>query len=150
MFNNIRQLRSALARKRLRRRVLRALALNRRGEARRDTLSLNRSEHRLQIEWRAREVHPWDRDVPEPRLAQLFAVQCLDDASAALERLFSQMPELDVIEFSVRHPISSMLIMSGCVARADTRTVKAHTSGMRLKQLGVTYRLCNWQFQPLV
>jgi hypothetical protein len=98
----------------------------------------------------AREVHPWDRDLPERRIAHLFAVQCLDDTSAALERLFSELAEIDIIEFKVMHPVSNVLIVLGSVARLETRTVKANSTGMRLKQLGVTYRLRDWQFEPLV
>jgi hypothetical protein len=150
VFNSIRQLLDVFARKRLRRQVMRALALNRRGEARGDTLSLNRLNNRLEIEWRAREVHPWDRDLPERRIAHLFAVQCLDDTSAALERLFSELAEIDITEFKVMHPVSNVLIVLGSVARLETRTVKANSTGMRLKQLGVTYRLRDWQFEPLV
>ncbi len=144
------QLRSAFACRRLRRRVIKALALNQRGEVRPDGLSLNHFQGRLIIEWRAREVHPWDRDLPALRTAQLFAEQCLDDTNAALERLFSDLPEIDVIEFKVMHPISGAPILSGSVARFAARTVRAHSSAMRLKELGVVYRLQNWHFEPLV
>ncbi len=75
-----------------------------RGEVRSDGLSLNHLRNRLEIEWRAREIHPWDRDLPAIRVAQLFAEQCLDDANAALERLFSSLPEIAVIEFKVIEP----------------------------------------------
>ena len=45
------------------RRMVKALALNKRPrEVRRDGLSLSQFCNRLQIEWRARDVHPWDRD----------------------------------------------------------------------------------------
>lgn len=132
MLDSIRHFALVFARKRLRCRVMRALALNRRGEARRDTLSLSRFNNRLEIEWRAREVHPWDRDLPPARIAQLFAEQCLDDTHAALERLFSALPEIDIIEFKVMHPVSGMLIMAGDVTRLEIRAVKAHSSGMRL------------------
>jgi hypothetical protein len=64
--------------------------------------------------------------------------------------LFSELPEIDVIEFKVTHPISGAPIMSGSVARVEARAAKAHSSGMKLKQMGVTYRLHNWQFEPLV
>jgi len=48
------------------------------------------------------------------------------------------------------HPASSALIVSGHVTRLEIGAAKAHSSGMRLKQLGVTYRLHNWQFEPLI
>lgn len=72
-------LRSASVRVRIRRRVIKALALNQRGEARRDGLALNYFRDRLEIEWQARNIHPWDRDLPPARVARLFAEQCLDD-----------------------------------------------------------------------
>jgi hypothetical protein len=150
MFDGARHCSFVFARKRLRCRVVRALALNRRGEARGDGLPLSRFNNRLEIEWRARQVHPWDRDLPPARVAQLFAEQCLDDTRAALERLFSALPEIDVIEFTVTHPVSRALIVAGSVTRRDIRDAKACSSGMRLKQLGVTYRLHDWQFEPLV
>ena len=147
---SLNKFRSAFASRGFRRRVVKALALNQRGEARPDGLSLNHLQDRLQIEWRARQVHPWDRDLPAARTAQLFAEQCLDDTNAALERLFSWLLDIDVIEFKVTHPVSGDLILSGSVTRFEARTVRAHSSGMRLKQLGVSYRLRNWQFEPLV
>ena len=96
------------------------------------------------------QVHPWDRDLPPARIARLFAEQCLDDTRAALERLFSVLPEIEIFEFKVMHPASSALIVSGHVTRLEIHAAKAHSSGMRLKQLGVTYRLHNWQFEPLI
>ena len=150
MFHSIRHYPLVLARQRLRRRVMRALALNRRGKVRGDALSLSCFNNRLEIEWRAREVHPWDRDLPPARIARLFAEQCLDNTRAGLERLFSALPEIDIIEFNVMHPASSALIVSGHVTRLEIRAAKAHSSGMRLKQLGVTYRLQNWHFEPLI
>lgn len=129
---------------------MRAFALKRRGEARPDTLAFNRFKDRLEVEWRAREIHPSDRDLPAARIPRLFVEHCLDDPNAALERLFCELPEIDVIEFKVTHPISGVPIMSGCVAHLEARTVKAQSAAMRLKQLGVTYRLHNWQFEPLV
>lgn len=39
-----------------------ALALHARNEVRRDGLTLTKTSSQLVIEWRARDVHPWDRD----------------------------------------------------------------------------------------
>jgi hypothetical protein len=140
---------SQATRRGFRRRVLKALALNTRGEVRRDGLPLNHFQNRLQIEWRARDVHPWDRNLPSARIARLFAEQCLEDANAALERLFATLLEIDVIEFTMLEPNSGARILSGAVTRSEAMSVKAPSSGMRLKQLGVTYRLQNWRFEPL-
>jgi hypothetical protein len=150
MLTRIKQFRSTSARRQLHRRVMTALALNQRGEARPDGLALNRFEHWLDIEWRARDVHPWDRDLSAARIVRLFAEQCLDDTSAALDRLFSKLPEIDVVEFKVTHPASGAPILSGSISRSEACTVKASSSGMKLKQLGVTYHLYNWQFEPLI
>lgn len=144
------QFRSGSGRRRLYRRVMKALALNKRGEVRPDGLPLRHFQDRLEIEWCARQVHPWDRDLSAAQTAQLFAEQCLDDTNAALERLFSDLAEIDVIAFKVTHPVSGAPILSGSVARFEARAVRAHSSGMRLKQLGVVYHLQNVQFEPLV
>jgi len=142
--------RTAIARRRLHRRVTRALALNRRGEARADELSLSHFQNRLEMEWRAREIHPWDQDLPLASAARLFAEQCLKDADAALERLFITLPEIDVIDFKMLDPSSGVPILSGAVTRSESMNIRATTSsGMRFKQLGVTYRLQNWHFEPL-
>jgi hypothetical protein len=57
--------------------------------------------------------------------------------------------EIDVIEFTMLEPNSGARILSGAVTRSEAMSVKAPSSGMRLKQLGVTYRLQNWRFEPL-
>jgi hypothetical protein len=150
MLTRIKQFRSTSARRQLHRRVMTALALNQRGEARPDGLALNRFEHWLDIEWRARDVHPWDRDLSAARIARLFVGQCLNDTSAALDRLFSEVPEIDVVQFKVTHPTSGAPILSGSISRSEVRTLKVSSSGMKLKQLGVTYRLHDWHFEPLI
>jgi hypothetical protein len=149
MLGKIDRLRATIAQRRLLRRVTKALALNKRGEARADGLSMTRAQNRLHLEWRARAIHPWDSDLPTSRAAQLFAEQCLRDADAAISRLFAQLPEMEVIEFKTLDPKSSVCILSGVVTRSESTNVKASSSGMRLKQLGVTYRLHNWRFEPL-
>ena len=73
----------------------------------------------------------------------------MKDADAALERLFATLPEIDVIEFKMLEPNSGASILSGTVTRSESMNVRAPSSGMRLKQLGVTYRLQNWRFEPL-
>jgi hypothetical protein len=116
-----------------------SLALHHRGEVRRDGLSLNRASHHLEIEWRARDIHPWDRTDDTEIKDSLFAEQSAADADAVLSRLFKALPEIDVIEFRVMHPDSCELIVSGTVERSDpvpeTRDVSART---RLWRRGVT------------
>ena len=137
------------ARSRIQRSARRALALNRRGEVRTDGLRLRTLRNRLEIEWGARDVHPWDRDLSACDRAQLFAEQCLEDVNSVLERLFENLPEIDVIEFKVIALDSSCSILSGVVTRSAVDEADAKSAGMRLKQLGVRFRLVNWQFQPL-
>jgi hypothetical protein len=149
MFKKMEKARAAASRKRFHRRVIRALALKKGRAARSDGLSLRHFQNRLQIEWRARHVHPWDQDLPPARVAQLFAEQCLDDTNAALEGLFANLREIDVIEFRVLDADSIALILSGSVSRADAKAANATSAGMKLKQLGVKYQLNSWRFEPL-
>jgi hypothetical protein len=95
-----------------------ALSLHRRGEERRDGLTLTQASHRLEIEWRARDIHPWDRDSEPEERELLFTEQSIADADAALSRLFNKLPEIDVIEFGVTHPDSHQRILAGTVERA--------------------------------
>ena len=116
-----------------------ALDLHNRGEVRRDGLTLTHASHHLEIEWRAREVHPWDRASASKQREFLLAEQSMADTDAALGRLFNELPEVDVIEFTVTHPDSGRRILNGTVERACqvpcTRSVSART---RLWHRGVT------------
>jgi hypothetical protein len=138
-----------LQRWRSHRRIASALALNRRGELRPDGLSLGHFHKRLEIEWRARDVHPWVRDAPESQMPKLFAEQCLKDTSTAIEQLFYRLPEIDFINFRVIDPNSSALILQGSIGRKEAEAATDASPGMRLKNLGTTYRLSNWRFEPL-
>lgn len=132
------------------RRMVKALALNKRPrEVRRDGLSLSQFCNRLQIEWRARDVHPWDRDRSQNRVTELFAKQCLDDTGAAIERLFGELPEVEFIDFTVIDPKSSVPILQGSVDRSEAKTASDVSPGMKLKRFGARYRLTNWRFEPL-
>src|SRR5580658_11318781 len=88
------------------RRIKRALALHLRGEARSDGLIVDNVSSHLEIRWRARNVHPWDRDLARYEREVMFAEQALADTEAAVLRLFDQLPEVDVIELSVLEPTS--------------------------------------------
>jgi hypothetical protein len=43
----------------------------------------------------------------------LFVEQSLADTEAALERLFTSLPEIDIIELTVLDPVSKQKIMAG-------------------------------------
>jgi hypothetical protein len=130
-------------------RMLAALALHR-GGVRSDGLPLRFCCNRLEIEWLARDIHPWyQNSLGVVERAKLFAEQCLADADAAVDRLLTALPEVDVIELRVLDPDSSDLILTGSVRRCDVSKSGFPSPGMKLKELGCRYRLNNWRFEPL-
>jgi hypothetical protein len=138
-----------LAQQRLRRKVIGALEVNRRAGIRNDGLSLKRMRNRLEVEWHARKIHPWDHGLPPERAAKLFVQQCLQDVDAAISRLFATLPDTDEIELRVLDPASGDPIVAGTVTRAEAAAATAGSLGMKLKSLGLVYRLANWQFESL-
>jgi len=138
-----------LTQQRLRRKVIGALEVNRRAGVRNDGLSLKRMRNRLEVEWQARGIHPWDRGLPPELEAQKLVEQCLEDVDAALSRLFATLPDTDEIELRVLDPTSAEPIVEGTVTRARAVAASAGSVGMKLKSLGLVYRLANWQFESL-
>ena len=69
---------------RYRQRIEHAFALHLRGEVRNDGLKLKKLSNRLEIEWWARDIHPWDRHRSPEQRAWLFFRQSLADTEAAL------------------------------------------------------------------
>lgn len=132
------------------RRVERSLALYNRGEARRDGLELITICHRLEIEWRARDVHPWDRDRADSEKRPAFVEQCLSDTEAAVLRLFDALPHLDARQLRVLALDSDEAILGGTVLRSDLSDLSPELSvGMRLRTLGITYHSVGSQFELL-
>jgi len=127
-----------------RRKIESALALHRRGEVRRDGLTLIQSSHRLEIEWRARDIHPWDRGCDAAERELLFSEQSLADTDAAIARLFRKLPEIDVIAFKVLRPDSGDRILAGTVERSAARAPKIRNPSprTRLWYRGVTMTPC--------
>ena len=142
---------SLLTEGRLRRMVTRALALTPRGVVPDDVLILNELSARLRLEWRTRDLHPWDRDLPERKRAERFHDQALSDTDAAIETLFGILPEMDVIEIRVREPRApNRLILAGTVAREDLVATRAIPSpGMRLRMMGVRCETRHGNLEPL-
>jgi hypothetical protein len=128
-----------------------ALALNR-YDVRRDRLSLMATSFRLTIAWRARHVHPWDRDLKEDKRATRLVDQTFADTIAALEELFITLPEVDVIDLKVLEADekSDGILMSGSVSRNEFETWHPSSIPMRLRLLGVSYNLVDKHFEPLV
>jgi hypothetical protein len=126
--------------------VGRALALRPRGAIPNDVLvlhSLILSDHCLKLEWRAREIHPWDRDLPLAQQDELFSKQALQDTDAALVRLFHGLSEIEQIEFQVLKPNGfGEVILTGVVDRERALDLEQPLSlRMRLSMLGVRYKM---------
>lgn len=133
-----------------RRRIARALALNRRGEVRRDGLRIIEASMRLKVQWRARLIHPWDRDLPTDITARLLVEQSFADTEAALDRLFSILPEVDSIELTVLDPVSDQKIMTGIVHRSDVEAARCFASvKMRMRESGIDFRFTDSQLCSL-
>src|SRR3984957_16909176 len=125
------------------RKVERALSLNQRGEVRSDGLQLTSAKLTLRIDWLPREIHPWDRDLPTAQAERLLTQQCLDDANAAITRLFAEIPVLDTIELCVRRDISRPPILRGTIHRDSLRGNHYASTGMRLRAIGLSFRMSN-------
>ena len=131
------------------RKIKRALTLNQRSDMRSDGLKLKNVCNRLEIEWCARDIHPWDRHDPPETRASLFVRQCLNDTDAAITRLFETLPQVDVIAVRVLEPATEEVIVAGTVRRAAPAPDTVLSAGMRLRQRGVTYHSDGWRFEPL-
>jgi hypothetical protein len=121
--------------------VRRSLALYLRGEVRRDGLTVKTLCHRLEIRWRARDIHPWDRDLVSARGRRpLFLEQTLKDAEAAIFRLFNALPAIDVVDIAILDHTSEQVIIAGTVARSTLDQGRGLLSvRMRVRELGITY-----------
>jgi hypothetical protein len=128
----------------------RALALNR-TEVRPDGLRREQISLRLLINWRARDLHPWDLDLVGNRMAVRLVEQTFSDTVAALERLFNALPEVDAIDFRVLEMDVRRdgTLLGGSVSRRDFETWHPSSAIMRLKLLGVNYNLVNSHFEPM-
>ena len=149
MIRAVKRFVTYLAQQRLRRKVISALEVNRRAGVRNDGLSLKSMRNRLEVEWQARDVHPWDQGLPAERTAQKFVQQCLEDVDAAISRLFATLPDTDEIVLRVLDPTSGDPIVVGTVTRAEAAAATAGSVGMKLKSLGLVYRLADWRFESL-
>src|SRR5581483_5487603 len=125
---------------RYRRRIRKALALHLRGEARRDGLRIKGISTQLDIEWYARDIHPWDRADFEEGRSELFVRHTLADTEAAIGRLFSFLPEINAITVGVREQTSGNVIMAGTICRSAPPMPDTSLSlGMQLRRRGITY-----------
>lgn len=136
---------------RLRESATKALALHLRGEARTDDPTLMDLTVKMQMRWRAREIHPWDRNLSPARAARKLAQQTLSDTEAALERLFEACPDVDVIDLSViePNPDGNRRVMFGTVRRDEFAQWHPLSTDMRLRLVGLHYRLVDENLEPL-
>jgi hypothetical protein len=132
-------------RRRLHGRVKRALQLHPRGGCVDDSLTVKHISNELRVEWCARDVHPWDRDLPAHQRDELFLEQCRHDTIVAVQRLFDQLMEIDVIEIHVfEPPPSARILLAGTVSRHDVTAVTTRSSRMRLKLMGIHGDTISW------
>jgi len=140
MWQPIRELVRKLNSWKFRRSIDRSLALHLRGEVRSDGLTLLALRNGLDIRWRARAIHPWDRDLSAEVQSALFQDQVLADTEAVIFRLFQSLPQIDVIDLTVVDVASDGVILEGRVYRSVLQSVRNLRSiRMRLQQLGVSY-----------
>jgi len=135
----------------LRRLVRKALSLSPRGFVSQDVLVLCDFSAQLRVEWRTRDIHPWDGSLPLDRRSELFRDQAFHDTDAAIVRLFRILPDLDAIEVRVLEPRPpNRTILAGTVARRDADAARPLASpGMRLRLMGVRCRLEGGRLAPL-
>lgn len=131
----------ARERHRLRRRVVKTLALTPRGAVFNDGLPLQKLSNHLEVEWIARDVHPWDGDLPPERRKELFAIEATGDTLAAIVRMFDHLPEVDTIRLRVLGPAAPHLpVLAGTAHRSDLDAVaRCPSPAMSLKLLGVHF-----------
>ena len=135
----------------LARKVSKALGGESRPEAAHDHCTLQRCAVHLDLEWRARQIHPWDRDLSPERQARVFANQLLEDTVTAIRRLFDSLPEVDSIHIAVREPLPMRrTLLEGAVSRlAVGECAACQSAAMTLKLLGICYRLNDGCLEPL-
>jgi hypothetical protein len=128
-----------------------ALGLHKRGEVRGDGLGLVDFSMKVTVSWRARDIHPWDRDLSAERRAPRLIDQTLRDTEDAVERIFSAFPEANTLELNVYETNSSSngVIMSGAVVRSDLGRFSSSSIGMRLRMLGINYHIMNQHFEAI-
>ena len=151
MPRRVRTLIAYVARALFRRGVTIALTPRPRGFVPNDGLRLRKLSARLHLEWRTRDLHPWDERLPAARRAERFREQTLHDTDSAIARCFEMLPEVETIDIRVLAPRApDRLLLAGTVTRADIAALRRVASpGMRLRMLGVRCRLEDGRLEPL-
>jgi hypothetical protein len=151
MRSLLRELRAAWKLRRVRKGLGNALALHRRGEVRSDGLVLLDASVKLTVSWRVRGIHPWDRDLPEERIAVQLLDQTPHDTEAAVERIFAAFPEASTLKLNVleNDPGSNRVVITGAVDRSDVGRCDSSSIAMRVRMLGINYRVENQRLEVL-
>jgi hypothetical protein len=132
-------------------RVAKVLARGRRGGVLHDERRMRDISIHLDLQWQARELHPWDLDLSQERQAEIFAIQLLEDTVMMIRQLFGSLPEVDAIHIRVLEPLQSQrMLLEGTVSRATFQGCHACQSpAMSLKLLGICYKLTSGRLEPL-
>jgi hypothetical protein len=119
--------------------VGKALSIGPIGRGGRQRLQICRVTGQLHVEWWARDLHPWEQDLPLDRRWELFRAQTIADTDNAVARLFFLVPEVDTITIQVRSPQSDgSTILAGTISRTSHAACRAVASPrMRLKMMGI-------------
>jgi hypothetical protein len=105
----------------------------------------------LKVSWRARDIHPWDRDLSEERIAPRLVDQTMHDAEDAIERIFKAFPEAGTLDLKVlmKEPDCNQVIMAGRVMRSELGRFASVSIAMRLRMLGINYHLVDHRFETI-
>jgi hypothetical protein len=138
-----RKWRGGFERRRLRNRVIKALTLAPRAAVPDDGPRLRKMSLALTLEWYARDIHPWDCDLPADRRAELFTAALMAETIAAIRQTFDRLAEVDVVEIRVLAPDEpDRTVLAGTVCRDDLGAAQACPSpAMSLRLLGIQDRL---------
>ena len=133
------------------RRLAKALGIGRRPADSADVTPLRHVSTHMEIEWYARDIHPWDRDLPDKRKAALFAEGSLAHTATAIRRAFERFPEVTSVSIRVLAPRKPHgILFAGSVSRLDLAGVPENLSpAMTLKLLGITYQMSDGVLEPL-
>jgi hypothetical protein len=126
-------------RRRLRNRVIKGLELAPRGGVAKDRLQLRQASLSLSVEWQARDIHPWDGDLPLAQQTARFTRELMTDTLVAIRQLFDDLAEVDVIQIRVCGPNEpDRAVLAGTVCRNDLNTAASCPSpAMSLRLLGI-------------
>lgn len=120
---------------------MKALTLTPRGFVPNDVLVLTKLSGQLQVEWLARDLHPWDRARQPDGRAELFREQTVRDTDKGIVRFFDLLPDIEAIDVRVCAPRTPhTLLLAGTVSRQDALTTRSLSSPeMRLRMMGVLW-----------